>query len=87
MRAACIALALLALAGCRQVEPEATQGAGNGYRVSRLFTHEGCTVYRFTDDARYRYFTRCDGAASASTSWDESSGKVSREMQIPTSNN
>ncbi len=60
------AILLLAcfLAGCGN-EPEQVDVAGNGYSVERLFTQDGCTVYRFRDGGRYRYFTNCRG----STSW------------------
>ena len=47
--------------------------AGNvNYNVSKLFTYEGCSVYRFEDGwARYKYFTNCSGT----TSWTEYCGK------------
>lgn len=80
-------VAALALAGCdvppRDV-PESKETAGT-FTVERLFTHDGCTVYRFRDNGDRRYFTRCDGAASAEASWSESCGKsCTRMMQIPT---
>ena len=67
--AALVVLALLA--GCDDgPAPELSQPVGHGYQVERLFTHEGCAVYRFLDVGRYRYFTNCGG----STSWAESCG-------------
>ena len=73
-----IMLSLAALAmvtGCEK-PAEAVVRTGIGFTVERLFTHEGCTVFRFGDAGRSRYFTRCDGiAAQATTTWQESCGK------------
>lgn len=69
-----IAACCLLLTACDpDRHPEATTKTETGYRVSKLFTHEGCTVYRFYDDSD-RYFTKCDGQA-ATTSWRRSCGK------------
>jgi hypothetical protein len=76
---AAIALALLlgmALAACHGGS-ERTAQTPAGYQVEALFTHEGCTVYRFYD-AGTRYFTDCRG----STQWDERSGKTSRRVEV-----
>jgi hypothetical protein len=49
-----------------------------------MFTHEGCTVYRFFDQ-RYHYYVRCQGAESARTLSSASCGKnCSYEDEIPT---
>lgn len=63
-------LAVAALAGCTK-QAETSTAAGVEFRVDKLFTHEGCTVYRFEDGGRNRYFTNCSG----STNWTESCGK------------
>jgi hypothetical protein len=48
------------------------------FKIGKLFTHEGCTVYRFMDGMNYRYFTNC-----TSTFWKESCGKnCTRNMEI-----
>lgn len=65
-----IALAVVALAGCTK-PAETTTAVGKDFVVETLFTHEGCTVYRFTDGGSNRYFTNCSG----STSWNRSCGK------------
>jgi hypothetical protein len=62
--------ALIALSGC-QKQAEATQSAGSGFQVEKLFTVEGCSVYRFKDSLRYIYYTNCSG----STHTTESCGK------------
>lgn len=73
---ALVTLALLA--GCSG-PAEVTQTVGGGYQVDRLFTHEGCTVYRFEDGGFSRYFTNCRGSAS----WTESCGKnCSRPVEV-----
>lgn len=82
--------ALALLSGCdidsmpRQ-RPESITKAGNGYQVERLFTYDGCIVYRFDDWGNPRYFTRCDGETSSDVSWRESCGKnCSRQVSVPT---
>lgn len=71
-------LAVFALAGC--VKPAETSTAVNQeFVVEKLFTHEGCTVYRFMDGGASRYFTNCHG----STQWKESCGKgCSKDMRV-----
>ena len=74
-------VALAALAGCYKT-PELSVRAGADFTVERLFEHDGCTVYRFTDGGIARYFTRCDGAQST-TSWGEKCGKsCTRHIEI-----
>jgi hypothetical protein len=63
-------LALAALAGCSK-PAETSTVVGKEFVVDKLFTYEGCTVYRFTDAGYSRYFTNCSG----STSWTEICGK------------
>ncbi len=69
-RLALCLLLLATLAGC-QGEAESTTRAGADFKVDRLFNVDGCTVYRFHDGGRARYFTNCSG----STQWEESCGK------------
>lgn len=82
-------LTALALTGCSPNRtPEASAAAGINYQVDRLFVHDGCTVYRFVDEHRNRYFTRCDSAVSSEASWSDSyqCGKSQCEdpMSVPT---
>lgn len=70
---AAIALSLLAgagLAACSK-KAESTQQVNRDFQVDTLFTHDGCTVYRFNDGGASRYFTNCKG----STQWQEGCGK------------
>lgn len=62
-------IAFTILAGCSK-PAETSTAVGVEFVVDKLFTHEGCTVYRFYDGGT-RYFTNCQG----STSWTEQCGK------------
>ena len=71
-------LVIAILAGCAK-QAETSSAAGAEFVVDKLFTHEGCTVYRFTDYGNPRYFTNCSG----STAWQETCGKnCTRQMSI-----
>jgi hypothetical protein len=63
-------IALTILAGCSK-PAETSTAVGVEFVVDKLFTHEGCTVYRFSDGGNKRYFTNCNG----SMNWRESCGK------------
>ncbi|CAK9889161.1 DUF4884 domain-containing protein [Pseudomonas fluorescens] len=70
-RLALCLLLLATLAGCREPDkPAATVVAGT-YKVDKLFTVDGCTVYRFLDSGSNKYFTNCSGT----TAWSEDCGK------------
>jgi hypothetical protein len=75
LKVLCVAAALLVLAGCNK-QAESAVAVGHGFNVEKLFTAEGCTVFRFYDGA-YRYFTNCSG----STTWQEG-GKLKREVSV-----
>ena len=51
------------LTACQQKAERSTQLPN--YKVETLFTHEGCTVYRF-DDGRTVYYTNCQGSTQSS---------------------
>lgn len=62
----CVAAALLVLvAGCNK-RAESTVTTTAGFQVSKLFTADGCTVYRFYDSG-LRYFTNCSGSTYGDT--------------------
>lgn len=75
-----IALAACAALAACQKPAEQTTHAGNGFEVSRLFSVDGCTVYRF-QDAGTRYFAKCS-AASATTNSNENCGKNCTHTRI-----
>lgn len=51
----------------------------DSYSVRKLFTVDGCDVYRFSD-SRYVYFTNCQG----STNWSTNEGKSVSHYQNTT---
>ncbi len=81
-RLALCLLLLATLAGC-QGEAESTTRAGSDFKVDRLFKVDGCTVYRFNDGGRARYFTNCAG----STQWEEDCGKNCSQQSGVTGSN
>jgi len=69
-----LALAItLAIVGCSK-PAETSTSVGRDFVVDKLFTHEGCSVYRFSDGGYNRYFTNCNGSAN----WNESCGNNCR---------
>ena len=79
-----LSLTVLAMvAGCNK-PAESVVRTGVEFTVERLFTHEGCTVFRFGDGGSSRYFTRCDGiAAQSTTTWQESCGRgCTRRVEV-----
>lgn len=61
MGAIIIIVAALFLSGCLgESDPVAPQSSADNYRVGKLFTVDGCTVYRFYDGDAH-YFTNCHG--------------------------
>lgn len=62
-----ILVALLTLTACDAGIPESSTTTPGGYSVTRLFTQDECTVYRFFDMGRYRYFTNCGGSTYTQT--------------------
>ena len=82
-----VMITALVVAGCTKA-PEYSSPAGREFVVDRLFTHEGCTMYRFSDGGYPRYFAKCDGdSVTAQTEWREACGKnCARQEGITTSN-
>lgn len=58
-----IALLALVVAGCKKTPTGETTYHG-AFEVSHLFTHDGCKVYRFYDEGRYRYYANCPSNTS-----------------------
>lgn len=83
-----LAMALgLALASCAKpgtgVPVQDVVGDAN-FNVQKLFTTDGCTVYRFFDNGNSHYFTNCTSTVSQHT---ESCGKnctTVKSMEVPT---
>ena len=67
-------ISCIVIVGCSK-PAETTQHVGKEFTVEKLFTHDGCTVYRFMDGGYNRYYTRCSGANQVSTQSTSSCGK------------
>jgi hypothetical protein len=51
--------------------------------VEQLFTHEGCTVYRFRDGP-YHYYVRCDNGTAQTISPQSCGKNCVRDEIVPT---
>lgn len=77
---------LLLVSGCLADAKESHNTDNPNITVQLLFTHEGCTVYRFTDEYP-RYYVVCEqGSARTLTEEIHSSGKATTRIpvEIPT---
>lgn len=80
-----VLFAILAI-GCAKPAQESSATANAEFRVDKLFTHEGCTAYRFIDAGRYVYYTVCDRGDTLQTEYSESCGKnCTYSVSVPTS--
>lgn len=72
------------LTGCDQPKktPEAASWTGNGIEVQKLFTHEGCTIFKFYDEYRYRYYVVCDKAAKLQVIEQNNCGKSCEDVEL-----
>lgn len=68
-----ILITSLVLVGCQEKAERVLVSTNSNFEVEKLFTVDGCSVYRFEDGGRSVYFTNCNG--SAETSHIESCGK------------
>ena len=72
------------LSGCVKNSLEKSQTDNLNIQVKKLFTKDGCTVYRFLDGTGYIYYARCE-SGKVSTQWRRSCGKgCTRLMWINT---
>ncbi|WP_217363422.1 DUF4884 domain-containing protein [Pantoea sp. CCBC3-3-1] len=81
-----ILLAAVLLVGCDK-EPESVQMAGSDFRVGKLFTVDGCTVYRFADGGRNVYFTNCPGQTNSSYSRNNGKNRTTSYDEVITNKN
>lgn len=73
---------LVAITGCvKQSEYSEQVGPEKAYKIERLFTFEGCTIYRFNDSGRTIHYTNCKGSTLESHSCGKS---CSEETQVNT---
>jgi hypothetical protein len=52
------------VSACIRPPVNTSQSNNPAFQLDKLFTHDGCTVYRFEDAAHYHYFTDCAGSVS-----------------------
>lgn len=82
-KVAIIFLAVAILSGCEK-KAESVQKAGVEFEVGKLFTVEGCTVWRFYDGGRPVYFSSCKGESGYKQT---SGGKVKTTTYVSAINN
>lgn len=74
-RSVLVCFSIVLLTGCIE-DPVATDATDNAaMTVDRLFTHDGCSVYRFWDAGHLHYYTDCSGGTDAGHSETQSTGK------------
>ena len=71
---------LLLLSGCEKPPQSMNSTTNPSVPVEKMFTHEGCTVYRFRDDGRLVYYTNCKGSTQSTVQ----SGKTTRPVNVQT---
>ena len=65
MKISVILLSLLILSGCaKKSEHSENIGPEKAYQIERLFSYDGCTVYRFHDVGRTIHYTNCKGSTT-----------------------
>lgn len=64
LRRMLLAIAVFAAACTPTPSVSTSQTDNDAIVVSKLFTHEGCSVYRFEADGYYRYYAHCGGPAT-----------------------
>lgn len=82
----CGAFALvLILSACAKDAREVRSTDNPTIPVSTLFTHEGCTVYRFNDAGRYVYYANCGGGSTSVNHRDSCGKNCTRDYVVNTS--
>lgn len=65
---------------CQNTAEKTIPSSNMNYSIDKLFTHDGCTVYRFSDNG-YKYFTNCK-----SVQWQQIEGKITVDHNNQTEN-
>lgn len=68
----------LLLAACSKAPVSSTQTDNKDITADKMFTTDGCTVYRFSDNGELHYFAHCSGdqQSSVTNRVCRSTGKV-----------
>jgi hypothetical protein len=67
-----IIAAALALTACARSGVGSEHTENPNFQPDKLFTVDGCAVYRFSDAGSFRYLTTCPGSASSVVSCGKS---------------
>lgn len=59
---------LIIFVSCAKEAEQKVQTSNTKFQVEKLFTNDGCVVYRFEDVGRYVYYLNCPGTTSSSYS-------------------
>lgn len=58
-----LVLFLICLAtGCMKEPENVLETTNSNFNVSKLFTHENCTIFRFVDGGHLHYYVNCQDA-------------------------
>lgn len=63
------------LIGCSKDPISSETTDNNEITVDKLFTNDGCTIYRFTDGGKLHYYARCEKSVDTISTNYESCGK------------
>lgn len=72
---AALFLAGLLVAGCAKDPETISRSTNPEFDVSRLFSYDGCIVYRFYDNGRLHYFARCGSEVETIAAQKKACGK------------
>lgn len=75
-------VAMLLLVGCAK-DPIAVDRTDNPeVNIHTLFTHNGCTVYRFYDNGYRHYFSDCRGSVTSRVSCGKNCTRPTHVMNL-----
>jgi hypothetical protein len=57
-------LIMLFFTSCAKIAERQADSTKPDFDVEKLFTSEGCAVYRFYDAGHFRYFANCNGSVN-----------------------
>ena len=64
MKTILLLLVILLFSACTKKPISVSNTDNIDINVGELFTHEGCTVYRFSDNGDYHYYAHCVNGSS-----------------------
>ena len=82
-----LSLLTVGLAACSKTPDKTEHSTNPKIAVDTLFSHDGCTMYRFEDGGRDHYFARCGNSVDVSSTYTTPCGKncfVARDENIRT---